>query len=56
VTTWTKARSRYPERYRNALVADPELMKAAVRAVVELHYHDLLMQEGRAPPTSSETH
>jgi hypothetical protein len=31
-------------------------MKAAVRAVVELHYHDLLMQEGRAPPTSSETH
>jgi hypothetical protein len=44
------------ERYRNALVADPELMTAAIRGVFELHYHDLLIQQGRAPPTSSKTH
>jgi len=44
------------ERYRKALVADPELMKAAIRGVFELHYHDLLMEQGRAPPTSSEKH
>ena len=44
------------ERYRKALVADPELMKAAIRGAFELHYHDLLIQQGRAPPTSTETH
>jgi hypothetical protein len=42
------------ERYRKALVADPQLMKAAIRGVFELHYHDLLKQQGRPPPTSSK--
>jgi hypothetical protein len=51
-----ESQEQISDRYRKALVADPELMKAAVRAVVELHYHDLLLQEGRAPPTSNETH
>jgi hypothetical protein len=44
------------ERYRKALGADPELMKAAIRGVFELHYHNLLKQQGKAPPTSSEKH
>jgi hypothetical protein len=44
------------ERYRKALVADPELMKAAIRGVFELHYHDLLMQQGRTPPMSNKKH
>jgi hypothetical protein len=44
------------ERYRKALVADPELMKAAIRGAFELHYHELLTEQGRAPPTSSEKH
>jgi hypothetical protein len=43
------------ERYRRALVADPELMKAAIRGAFELQYHDLLVQQGRASPTSNES-
>lgn len=44
------------ERYRAALIADPELMKAAIRGAFELHYHELLMQQGREPPGSEKPH
>jgi|HubBroStandDraft_6_1064221.scaffolds.fasta_scaffold2207955_1 hypothetical protein len=38
-----ESQEQISERYRKALVADPELMKATVRAVLGMRHHNLLM-------------